>query len=334
MASTYLSQKPVQPVQTTSELGMRSRADITIIILTFNEEIHIERCLKSAFQIAKHVLIVDSFSTDLTVSFAERMGALVWRHEFLNHAGQLAWALEKLPIITPWVMRLDADEVISPELAENLLSRLVNAAPYVNGFLVCRYVRFMGGLIRHGNFPQWTLRIWRRGQATIEQRWMDEHMVLKAGRTEPINGDFIDDNLNTITWWTSKHNAYASREAIDLLNSKYAFLDKKDELGNLNRQARYKRWLKENLYARLPLGLRAFTYFVYRMIFQLGVLDGRSGFVFHFLQGFWYRYLVDVKVWEVERRMREEEIGCVEAIRNVLGVNFPNESDVVNKSSR
>lgn len=298
-------------------------SDISAIVLTFNEEIHIERCLESAFQIASQVFVVDSFSSDNTVAIAESLGARVWQHEFTNYAAQLAWALENLPVDTQWVMRVDADEIISPELAANLRNRLTDASANVNGFLICRCVRFMGGLIRHGNFPQWHLRVWRRGQAEIEQRWMDEHMVLKTGRTERVMGDFIDDNLNPITWWTNKHNAYASREAIDLLNRKHGFLGRTGETGALSREARYKRWLKENLYARLPLGLRALAYYIYRVIFQLGFLDGRAGFAFHFLQGFWYRYLVDVKVREVERKMREEGINCVEAIHRVLGVRLP-----------
>ncbi len=296
--------------------------DLTIIILTFNEEKHIERCLHSAFQVAHQVFVVDSFSTDRTVEIAEALSARIWQHEFKNHAVQFAWALGNLPIDTDWVMRVDADEVITPELTESLRRRLANASPDVHGFLVRRYVRFMGGVIRHGNFPQWNLRIWRIGKAEIEQRWMDEHMVLKAGKTGHLKGAFIDDNLNSITWWTDKHNSYASREAIGLLNSKYHFLTGlANSSGSLSRQARYKRWLKENIYSRLPLGARAFAYFLYRMVFQLGILDGRAGFAFHFLQGFWYRFLVDVKVREVERRMRAEGIDCPEAIRREFGVD-------------
>ncbi len=161
-------------------------ADLTVIILTFNEEKHIERCLKSAFQVASQVFVVDSFSTDRTVSIAESLGARVWQHEFTNHAAQLAWALENHPIDTDWVMRVDADEVITPELAESLRRRLANASPDVHGFLVRRYVRFMGGVIRHGNFPQWNLRVWRRGKAEIEQRWMDEHIVIRAGKADRL----------------------------------------------------------------------------------------------------------------------------------------------------
>lgn len=301
---------------------MTQRADLTAIILTYNEEVHIARCLKSAFQLASRVFVVDSFSTDKTVAIAEALGAQVLQHEFKNYAAQFSWALENLQIETQWVMRVDADEIISPELAENLRERLVLARREVSGFVVCRYVTFMGGMIRHGNFPQWLLKVWRRGTAEIEQRWMDEHIVLTSGRAERVSGLFVDDNLNSVTWWTNKHNAYASREAVDLLNRKYQFLPDTRTGATLGGEARVKRWVKDRIYMRLPLGVRALAYFVYRMVFQLGILDGTGGFAFHFLQGFWYRYLVDVKVREVEREMNLKGIGCEAAIRNVLGVRL------------
>jgi len=295
-------------------------ANLTIIVLTFNEEKHMARCLNSAFQVAKQVHVVDSFSTDRTVEIAKSLGAQVRQHEFKNHATQLAWALENLPIETEWVMRVDADEVISLALAEEIQNKLPMAELEINGFMVPLYVRFQGALIRHGGYPQWQLRMWRRGKAEIEQRWMDEKIVVQ-GKVGRLRNEYIDDNLNNIAWWTNKHNGYSTREAIDLLNRKYRFLSVTADSSALTRQARYTRWLKENLYVHLPLGARAFLFFAYRMIFRLGILDGRAGFVFHFLQGFWYRFLVDVKVWEVERRMSAEGIDCAEAIRCEFGVS-------------
>jgi glycosyltransferase involved in cell wall biosynthesis len=296
-------------------------ANLTVIVLTYNEEKHIERCLASAFQVASRVFVVDSFSTDRTVEIAESLGAQVWRHEFKNHATQLDWALENLPLDTEWVMRVDADELISPALAEEMRGKLSSVSAETNGFLVYRLVCFHGKVIRHGGISHWVLRLWRKGTADIEQRWMDEHMVLKSGHTERLEGEYFDDNLNNIAWWTNKHNGYSTREAIELLNKKYSFLSVTADSSALTHQARYTRWLKENIYVHLPLGARAFLFFGYRMIFRLGILDGKGGFVFHFLQGFWYRFLVDVKVWEVERRMRAERIDCVEAIQREFGVN-------------
>jgi glycosyltransferase involved in cell wall biosynthesis len=296
-------------------------ADLTVVILTFNEEIHIERCLRSAFQVTRKVFVVDSFSTDKTTQIAEQYGAQVWQHKFTTHAAQLYWALDSLPIQTEWVMRVDADELITQSLADDIRKELANAGLDTSGFLVPLFVRFKEKFIRHGGYPQWQLRIWRNGKAAIEQRWMDEHMIVKEGSVERLKGEYIDDNLNNITWWTTKHNGYATREAIDLLNRIYGFLPAVVDVGVLTTQARYKRWLKENVYVHLPLGFRAFLFFCYRMIFRLGFLDGSRGFAFHFLQGCWYRYLVDVKVVEVERRMRAEKISCLDAIKREFGID-------------
>lgn len=301
---------------------MQSPVDLTVIVLTFNEEKHIERCLKSAFQVARHVYVVDSYSTDRTRELALAGGALVWEHPFKNYAEQFAWGLDNLPIDTAWVMRVDADEYFDARLADDIRQRLPTAPLDVTGFLVGLHHRFNGTTIRHGGYPLWLFRIWRTGKAHIEQRWMDEHMVIKEGRLERLSGMYIDDNLNNVTWWTTKHNSYATREAIDLLNRKYGFLQEAEISGRLSFQARYKRWLKENLYSRLPPGLRAGFFFFYRMVVRLGILDGAGGFAFHFLQGFWYRFLVDIKVGEVERRMARERIGCIEAIEREFGVKL------------
>ncbi|MDO9271247.1 MAG: glycosyltransferase family 2 protein [Methylobacter sp.] len=294
---------------------------LTVIILTFNEELHIERCLHSVFQVSKQVFLVDSFSTDSTVENAEKLGVKVWQHEFKNHANQLAWALENLPVDTEWVMRVDADEVISPILAEEIRENLSLACAETDGYLVYRLVCFNGKVIRYGGVSHWVLRIWRKGTAKVEPRWMDEHMVLNSGGMKRLGGKYIDNNLNNITWWTNKHNNYSTREAIDLLNKKYGFLSTSSGNYILTRQTHCTRWLKENLYLRLPLGFRAFMLFIFRMTFRLGILDGIDGVIFHFLQGFWYRFLVDIKVREVEHRMRTEGIDCVEAIQREFGIN-------------
>lgn len=291
---------------------------IAVVILALNEEMHIRRCLEHVHELTREVYVVDSFSKDATIDIARSMGARVYPHKFRNHADQLAWALEHLPIEAEWVMRVDADEVLSPALAAEIRDRLRDTDAAMDAYVVPLYVRFQGAPIRHGGYPQWQLRLWRKGNAKIEQRWMDEKIVVQ-GKVGTLQNEYWDDNLNGIAWWTDKHNRYSTREAIDLLNGRHRFLP--SSAGPvLTSQARTVRWLKENLYLRMPLGLRAFLFFGYRMIFRLGILDGRGGFVFHFLQGCWYRFLVDVKVRSVERRMRGDGVDCVEAIRREFGV--------------
>lgn len=296
-------------------------SSLAVIVLTLNEEKHIARCLRNVRQIAREVFVVDSFSSDGTLAMAKALGAQVYQHEFKNHSEQLAWALENLPINAEWVMRIDADEVVSSALAEKISEVVSSTGTGVNGFLFYRQVCFEGELIRYGGVSHWVFRLWRKGTAEVEHRWMDEHIVLKSGNAKCLPGEFLDHNLNNIAWWTDKHNAYSTREAIDLLNYKHGFLPASPGNGTLTPQAGQMRWLKEHLYVRLPLGVRAFLYFGYRMIIRRGILDGRGGFAFHFLQGCWYRFLVDVKVRAVERRMRADGIDCVEAIRREFGVN-------------
>lgn len=298
-----------------------SVCSLTILILTYNEEKHIERCIKSLQSFAQNVIIVDSFSTDKTVELAKSLGAKVYPNPWINHAKQLNWGLDNCPINTQWVMRLDADEIVTPELAKYLQEQLISVPIEITGMTVNRQIHFLGKWIKHGDiYPVRTLRAWRNGQGRCEDRWMDEH-VLVEGNIQHINADIADINLNNITWWTTKHNHYASREAVDLLMS-----EAKDRVVNhdsvMSRQARIKRWIKHSVYAHLPLGLRALVYFLYRYCVRLGFLDGWQGLVFHTLQGFWYRFLVDVKVYELRKLMAERGQSLVQVVKDEFGYDI------------
>lgn len=298
---------------------------LTVIVLTYNEARHIERCIASARRVALDIVVVDSESTDETLSIATRLGARVYRHRWVNHAEQLNWALGNINIATDWVMRLDADEYLDDELVESLNASIAAADDGIGGFEVRRYIVFQGKLIRHGGgvSPGKVLRVWRTHAAVCEQRWMDEHMLLSLGRCICLAGSLIDCNLNPMTWWIGKHNEYASREAIALLDIKYGFLGRKPSLSELQRTARIKRALKERVYARIPGIARAWIYFVYRVVIRLGFLDGSRGMAFHFMQGLWYRMLVDIKVGEVMRFMSIRGCSAPVAIHEVLGIKVP-----------
>tara|TARA_B100000378_G_scaffold228436_1_gene192874 strand:- start:299 stop:1207 length:909 start_codon:yes stop_codon:yes gene_type:complete len=295
---------------------------LTVVILTLNEERHIERALASVAEIADRCVVIDSGSSDETVPLARAMGADVRVHPFVNHAQQFNWALDQLEPETEWVLRLDADEIVSPELAREIAATLSDLGAQVDGIYVSRRMTFLGKPIYWGGvFPIRVLRLFRHGRGRCENRWMDEH-VLVDGQTAEFAGEIIDDNRNSLTWWTKKHNAYASREVVDLLNLEYHFMPL-ETVANLHsgQQARKKRWVKERIYARLPGGLRAFFYFVYRYIVRLGFLDGSAGTAFHVLQGFWYRYLVDTKLHEVKSYMQRDDVDVETAIKNILEID-------------
>jgi glycosyltransferase involved in cell wall biosynthesis len=293
----------------------RKMLDISIIILTYCEEKHIERCIRNLLPITQEIFIIDSFSTDKTVQIVESLGVKIFQRPWKNYSEQFQWGLDNCPIRTSWVMRMDADEYLEPPLIEEITRKLPNLSADINGIYLKRKHHFLGRWIKHGDrYPLILLRIWKTGQGHIESRWMDEHIVLHSGKSVIFDGDFVDDNLNTVEWFIAKHNRYASREMIDILNQKYQFFPieestDEDKMG----QAKIIRFIKEKFYNKLPLFVRPILYFFYRYFFRLGFLDGKEGFAYHFMQGLWYRCLVDLKCLEAERiiisaKAKEEKI--------------------------
>lgn len=276
---------------------MSSKLPITVVILTKDEEVNLPQALRSVARFADEILIVDSRSVDRTREIALEFGAQVFERDFVNQADQFNWALDTLPIRNDWILRLDADEVISEALGDELAKVLENTKEGVNGFYLRRRVYFMGRWIKHGGYyPTLLLRLFRKGKARSEEREMDEHIVLLEGEARTLDNDFKDDNKKDLAWWIKKHNDYSTREAQASLNDRGEL--KAEFFGG---QPGRKRWLKNNLYGNFPLFVRPTLYFMYRYIIRFGFLDGKEGFIFHFLQGFWYRLLVDAKIWEARR---------------------------------
>lgn len=276
---------------------------MTVVILTKNEEANLEKCIQSFRGIVKRFVIVDSFSTDRTKDICDRLGLDVYEHEFRDHASQLNWALDHTAITTAWTMRMDADEELTPELCEELQDRLTVLPDEVNGVILKRRVYFMDRWIKHGAvYPQCLLRIWRTGTAVCEQRLMDEHMILLQGTPVTFAKDMMDYNTKNLEWWTQKHNWYSGKEMLDYMAEQQYLEEEKVRPNLFKGQAQRKRWLKVFLYYRIPLFVRPTLYFVYRYVVKLGFLDGKEGLIFHFLQGFWYRFLVDAKIYEVQKK--------------------------------
>lgn len=298
---------------------------ITAIILTFNEEIHLARCIESILPLTNNIVVVDSLSTDRTIEIARQYDARVLERAWENnHSIQFNWALTQLGHNqTEWVLRIDADEVLTPELVAQLQQTLPKLNDEIVGVHFYRKMCFQGKLIEHGGVGRNKVsRLFRYGHGRSEARWMDEHIKID-GKCIDLSGHIVDDNLNSVSWWINKHNNYASREAVDLLNLKYQFaaldsISDSDAKSSISK----KRWIKENLYAKLPLGMRSFIYFFYRYILLFGFLDGSIGTQFHFLQAFWYRYLVDIKFAEVERYIKVHGVSPKLAIDRILGIKL------------
>ena len=275
-----------------------NRGSITAIILTGNEELHIARCLRNVQRVCKVVYVIDSFSQDNTCAIAKECGAIVLRHKYSNQAQQFQWALENCPVDTEWILRLDADEFLTDGFIEEIASRLESLPEGVNGVCMKRRVRFLGKTLRFGNFkPVCLLRLWRTGTAYMEQRWMDEQMVLKEGVSVTFDNWFVDDNLNGLTAWTQKHNVYSNREIVTELDKRYHLFNSGEDASLTGRNS------QKGLYYRMPRFLRALVYFTLRYIVFLGFLDGIQGLVWLTLQAYWYRFLVDSKLYEMEKRL-------------------------------
>lgn len=272
---------------------------LDLIVLTYNEEVNLEYCLQSVQGLARNIFVVDSGSTDRTVEIARQYDAHVVSHPFINQAQQFNWALDNLPIQSDWVLRLDADEYLLPELRDEIASTIPHLPTNVSGLQFKWRMIFLDRWIRHGGYyPMWLLRLFRQGKGRCESVEMDEHIVLLEGTSRCLQHDLIHHNRKQLSDWTLKHEHYASRQARVLLR----FLNNAQPDGVqpklLGSQVERKRWLKSKLYGRAPLFTRAFLYFIYRYFFRSGFLDGLPGMIYHVLHAGWYFFYIDAKIYE------------------------------------
>jgi glycosyltransferase involved in cell wall biosynthesis len=225
------------------------------------------------------------------LQIARKYGATVLTHAFENHSRQFNWALDNISTDAEWIFRIDADERVHPDLALELLQLISGIPSEVTGLVVPLRIRFMGRDMRFGDmYPVWLLRFWRNGIGRCEDRWMDEYIVINSGRTVRLRGNLIHEIPKSLTEWTVKHNLYATRECADILCAGTDAVP--DGVAGSRRR------MKQAVYLRFPLFYRAFAYWLYRYVFKLGFLDGKEGLIYHFLHGFWYRFLVDAKLYE------------------------------------
>ena len=294
--------------------------DITILILTLNEELHIKRCIESCLKLNCSILVVDSYSNDKTCLIAENLGASVLYREFDCHYNQVNWALKKLKGKCKWVFRIDADEIISNNLKSEIISKISKLSDEIEGVYINRNIIFLGKLIRFGGcFNRRTLRIVRPEKAICEERLMDEHLLVN-GKTTFFESSIYDFSLKSLTFWIEKHNCYASKEAAEMLKLNY--LRRKDNIRSIIKKVPLVVFLKNRIYSYLPLFSRPFLYFIYRYIIKLGFLDGERGFIFHFMQSYWYRNLVDSKIYEVLLYSKLENKSLVDSTKKILDIDI------------
>jgi glycosyltransferase involved in cell wall biosynthesis len=283
-------------------------APYSFIILTLNEELHLLRLLQSIAGLNAPLFIVDSGSTDTTLKIAEDHGAQILQHPFENHPLQWDFALKNCAVQTPWIICLDADQVVTSELKQRLLNFKDEDHSGINGIYFNRKNFFKGRWIKHGGYyPFYLLKMFRYGVGHSDIAEKMDHRFMVPGETEIWkDGYLLEENLkeNNISFWIDKHNRYSdlvAQQEVELMLSFSTQTEKPAFWGSPNQR---KAWYKK-LWYKLPRYVRPLLYFIYRMIFQFGIFDGRTGIIFHFLQGFWFRLIVDVKIDELLKKQND-----------------------------
>lgn len=271
---------------------------MTVVILTFNSADSITGVVKSCETLATRILVVDSNSTDETVRIASELGCEVVCHRFDDYSSQRNWAQEYASLADEdWVLHLDSDEELSDELRRSIETAL--SSPTADGYLVRRITHFWGKPIRFGHMnPSWHLRLFRAGVGRCENRLYDQHFIC-TGRTEKLKGVLLDMQSVDLERWTATHNRWSTMEALETLAIRANTEGTLKESLFGDRRER-KRWIKNRLWYKSPLFLRTYLFFFYSYILKLGFLDGRVGLVYHTLQAFWFRFLVDSKIKEAQ----------------------------------
>lgn len=280
---------------------------LIVLILTHDSVSSLGEVLDSVVSLSPRLFVVDSGSQDGTIQLAEEHGCNVAYHPFENYAAQRNWAQGEAVLRfslqpTDWVLHLDSDESLSPELAESVARAIATNDPGISGYLVQRLTFFLDHPIRHGHMnPNWHLRLFRVEDGYCEDRLYDQHFVTQ-GKTTMLQGLLFDKQRANIERWTASHNRWSTAEAQEIYtrSEKQPVEARRVLAATLGGDIRMKkRWVKNNLWYRLPPFTRAFIFFFYSYFVRLGFLDGRIGLVYHVLQAFWFRFLVDAKIMEL-----------------------------------
>ena len=294
---------------------------LTVVILTFNEEANIGNCLDSLAGVKAPVFVVDSFSTDRTLDILEERGIRYVQHAFKNYAAQRNWAQENVPFGGEWVLHLDAGETLTPGMVNWINESFDPKVPGVDGYMFARRAIFLGRWIKYGGYhPIYHLRLYRKHLGHCENKVYDQHFVVD-GVTELAGkgADLEDGVMSSLRDFTVSHARWAVFEAVEsILAEKETGEVQARLLGN---PIERKRWLKSRVFQRSPLFLRSFLYLFHRYVIKLGFLDGKEGLIFHFLQGFWFRFLVDSTIFEIKREMRTKPLDAVVRQKYDLDVN-------------
>jgi glycosyltransferase involved in cell wall biosynthesis len=279
-------------------------APVALVVLTYNSEADLDRCLASAAGWVGEAFIVDSFSEDATAEIAKRHGAQVHTHRFEGFAAQRNWALQNLPFSYEWVFFLDADEEVLPELRDEILALFRRGEPRESGFFVPRRFVWMGRWLRHGGYyPASELQLFRHRRCRVIDAGLREYNAIE-GEVGALRHDLVHEARKGLGYWIQKHVMYAGLEADEQVTGAGAARLREAQRPGVYLEGTSRNRIRERVWNRIPLFVRPLVLFGYRYVFRLGFLDGVPGLVYCFLHEIWYQFLIDLRVWELRRGLR------------------------------
>jgi glycosyltransferase involved in cell wall biosynthesis len=277
---------------------------VSAIVAVRNEARNLQRCLESLRDIGE-VYVVDSQSTDATVEIARSSGAKVAQFHYQGGwPKKRQWAMESLPLAHDWILLLDADESLTPELTEEIRAAIQN--PRCDGYYIALRIYFLGRELRHSGASFYKLALFRRGKGRYECRLKEqdtsmadmeihEHVVVQ-GPTAKMKFPVLHHNVASLSHYIRKHDTYSNWEAKVWLNGSAG----PDELAPslTGTQAQRRRWLRRRFFA-LPGS--PLVFFLYKYIVCLGFLDGVPGLIYCCFQGIQF-FQIKAKIYELKQR--------------------------------
>ncbi len=269
---------------------------LAIVILTFNEELNLEKCLKSVSSLACPIYIIDSFSTDKTEEIAKKYHAIFIQNKFITHTLQWKFAINNINPSIDWILGLDADQTLDYQLQQEIKILFTNPShsPH-SGYYIKRKNYFLGRIIRYGGYQnRFLLKLFKRESVYLDESELMDHHFYVSGSTSKLKGVIVENNLKeNLDFWKSKHIKYAELQAKEefekLLINKGSFFGNQDE----------RRLFLKKIWNKMPLYLRPILYFIYRYFLMFGFLDGKIGAKFHYLQAYWYRRKIDENIYNL-----------------------------------
>lgn len=300
-------QKFQEEARETPMTDAAARLPVSVIVAARNEARNLPACLESLRQ-AGEVFVIDSQSTDATPEIARSYGAKVVQFHYQGGwPKKRQWAMETLPLAYDWILLVDADEALTPELSGEIRHAIQN--PNFSGYYISLRMYFLGRLLRHGGAGFWKLTLFRRGKGGFECRLKNqdssmadmevhEHIVVD-GATMRLKNPLVHRNVESLSRYIQKHDEYSNWEALVLLQGGESNSELRPTL--FRTQAQRRRWLKKKLYA-LPGS--PVLLFLYRYFLRLGFMDGVPGLVYCGFQAV-QMFHTKAKIFELKAKSRE-----------------------------